>query len=295
MTPAPRTIFDALAAAPVVLQNGDNHAQAKAQQVTVPCEIAGQFEKKNNHDWYTFTAKKGQVLTIDAFGERLGAPVDLYYSLFNDKGTQVTEQDENPEITANQLYTRTDDPPVYRFSVPADGEYKLKVSSKFTFVQAGPRYYYTVRIMPETPDFTLVAMPTSLLNPESVVVSPSSNQAYTVYVFRQGGFTGDITLSGDLPAGLSIRPQVIAGNQKQANLVVSAPSGCADVQRRHRRRGRGHGGWQQTGAAGACGHDYLARRPGNAHDISAGPRIDPGGAQQGSLYLDGRGRQYSAG
>ena len=66
-------------------------------------------------------------------------------------------------------------------------------------------------------------MPLAPLSPEGVVVSQASHQAYTVYVLRQGGFTGEITLSGDnLPEGLSIQPQVIAGNQKVANLVVSA-------------------------------------------------------------------------
>jgi len=56
--------------------------------------------RKNERDWYSFSAQKGQVLTIDAFGDRIGSPVDLYYTLFRENGTVVTNQDENPEITA---------------------------------------------------------------------------------------------------------------------------------------------------------------------------------------------------
>ena len=210
------------ARAPVVLEAGTNDSDANAQKVEIPCEIAGRIEKKHNRDWYTFSAKKGQVLTIEAFGERIGSPMDLYYVLRNEKGTVVTEQDENLDITANQFYTRTDDPPRYRLTVPADGDYKLMVSNKFADSQASPRMAYTVRIMPETPGFSLVAMATSLLNPDSVVVNQSSHQVYTVFAFREGGFTGDITLSGEnLPAGVTIQPQVISGSQKQANLVVS--------------------------------------------------------------------------
>jgi hypothetical protein len=213
----------ALAAAPVILEAGEHDTKEKAQSVAIPCEIAGQIEKTNNRDWYSFIATQGEVLTIEAFGDRLGSPVDLYYTLYNNKGAVVTTQDENAEITANQFYTRTDDPPPYRLTVPAAGEYTLMISSKFAYVQTGPRYFYTLRIVREKPDFTLVAMPLAPLSPEGVVVSQASHQAYTVYVLRQGGFTGEITLSGDnLPEGLSIQPQVIAGNQKVANLVVSA-------------------------------------------------------------------------
>jgi Bacterial pre-peptidase C-terminal domain len=216
-----------LAAAPVVLESGTNDSRAKAQRVAAPCEIAGQIEKKNNRDWYSFSAMAGQVLTIEVFGDRVGSPVDMYFALYNDKGTLVTEQDDNPDITANQFYRRTDDPPTYRFTVPADGEYKLMVASKFSFRDAGPRYFYTVRIMEETPNFTLVAMPVSQLTPDSVVINQASHQAYTVFVFRHGGFTGDVTLTGaNLPPGITVQPQVIGGNQKQANLIVSAGAGA---------------------------------------------------------------------
>ena len=138
-------------------------------------------------------------------------------------GTLITEQDENIDITANQLYTRTDDPPTYRLSVPADGDYKIMISNKFGNVQFGPRYGYVLRIVPEAPDFTLVAMPLASSTPIRSWSISRASQVYSVYVFRQGGFTGDITLSGDkLPPGLKIAPQIIAGNQKVANLVVSA-------------------------------------------------------------------------
>lgn len=211
------------AKAPVVLEDRDNDTPEKAQKVTLPCEIAGMIEKKGDVDWYAFEGKKGQILDIESFGDRFGSPVDLYFVLQDDKGKTITRQDENAEITANQFYTRTDDPPRYRFVVPADGEYRLMVSSQYAFMQSGPRHIYSIRLAAETGDFRLVAMGTSPLNPETITLGQAGNQVLTILAFREGNFTGDITLSAkDLPPGLSIVPQVVSSHQKQANLVISA-------------------------------------------------------------------------
>ena len=97
--------------APVALDAGDNDTQQTAQKIPVPCEFAGRIEKKNDRDWFEFEAKKGQVLSIEVFGERLGSPMDLFFTLQNAKGQILTEQDDNPEILAPQFFTRSDDPP----------------------------------------------------------------------------------------------------------------------------------------------------------------------------------------
>ena len=45
-----------------MLENDDNDTPEKAQEVPLPCEIAGRVEKQRDRDWYAFTAKKGDVL-----------------------------------------------------------------------------------------------------------------------------------------------------------------------------------------------------------------------------------------
>ena len=60
---------------------------------------------------YAFSAKKGQVFHIEAFADRLGAPMDLFFQLRSAQGTLITEQDDNPEILSPQFYTANTDPP----------------------------------------------------------------------------------------------------------------------------------------------------------------------------------------
>jgi hypothetical protein len=213
------------AQAPVVLDNDKNDTPETAQPITLPCEIAGRVDPRRDRDWYGFSAKKGDTFSIEAYGDRLGSPVDLYFIIRNaDSGQVVGEFDDNPEIlSTTQFYTRTEDPVRQRFVAPADGRYQLMVSSREAYLQASPRHLYRVRITAEKPDFRLVVMPPATNGPDSVVVRQGGSSYYTVFAWRQDGFTGDIALSIDgLPPGVTCPPQVIGTGLRQATLVVTA-------------------------------------------------------------------------
>src|SRR5207302_462662 len=93
--------FLTYARAPVVLDNEKNDTADTAQEITVPCEIAGRIEKRRDRDWYVFTAKKGDVLNFRLLCDRVGAPGDMYFILknaTNPKAVQnVVEMDDNPD------------------------------------------------------------------------------------------------------------------------------------------------------------------------------------------------------
>ncbi len=213
-----------------MLDNDANDTAETAQQVTLPCEIAGRIEKKADRDWYAFHAKKG-VYMIELIGDRLGAPLDLYFVLQDAKGKVIAEQDDANEILSPQLFTRTFDPPAYRFVAPADGDYQILVSSRDAFVQAGPRHCYQLRITPARPDFRLVAMPAPTIFPpaniatlpDASVIGQAGNQAIQVLVWRRDGFNSEIILTAKgLPAGVTMAPQVLPAGQKQTFLVLNA-------------------------------------------------------------------------
>jgi hypothetical protein len=216
------------AQAPVVLDNGANDTRASAQQLTLPCEIAGTIEKRGDRDWYAFPARKGEAYSLEMFGARLGSPLDLYFEVQNGAGKVLASADDNsPPAKAGpmdlQFFTRSEDPPHYRFVAPADGTYYLQVGSREASIQAGPRHLYRVPIGPEQPDFRLVAMPTSTLEPDGSVLGAGGHEAFLVHVWRLDGFNGPITLTGaDLPRGISLPPQVIPAGQSYAVLSFSA-------------------------------------------------------------------------
>lgn len=210
----------------VAVDNEKNSSPETAQPVQVPGAIAGRIQKKGDRDYYAFTAKKGQVLSLELFSDRLGAATDLYFEIssFKDgKATAITRQEDTADTFGNQFPNPTYDPPSYRFTAPADGTYQILVTSLEASSQFGPRHVYTLRIAEDEPDFRLIAMPVANQGPDSVVVGQAGHQAYSLLIWRLRGFTGDITLSNEeLVPGVTMKPQVIAGNQKQSAFVVSA-------------------------------------------------------------------------
>jgi hypothetical protein len=209
--------------APVVVDNGDNDEMEKAQSVSVPGVVAGRIEKKGDRDWYAFQGKKGQPVNIEAFAERLGTDIYLYFQVRSSLGTLIAEPADVLDVMAPQFYTGHKDPPRYRFVPTADGTYYVMVTSKAAFTDFGPRQLYTLRISPDEPDYRLIAMPTSPTTPEGTLLHQAGGTAFNVFIWRFGNFNGDITLSGDnLPPGLSVKPQIISGSQKQAVIVVHA-------------------------------------------------------------------------
>jgi hypothetical protein len=221
---------------PIVADTNTNLTRDKAQEVPVPCEVAGRLDKTHPHAWYAFNAKKGDVYSIELIGERLGSPLDLAFVLYNPdpKVPQMIELDDvQPTdaefLSANQFYTRTSDPARYQFKPATDGKYLVMVKSQGPIHMSGPRQVYRLRITPEQPDFRLVLMAPSVNIPEACVLRQGGHQDYTVFVWRRDGFNGEITLSADgLPPGVSCKPQLVGPTIKQGVIVLSATPDAAD-------------------------------------------------------------------
>jgi hypothetical protein len=216
-----------LARAPLVLDNGNNDTPETAQEVPVPCEIAGHIEKLRDRDWYSFTAKKGVAYTIDILSDRLGAPTYMYFMLRHDKN-DLKESDDNNDILSRKFLSGSEDPQSFLFVAPADGKYRLLVSSRLADAAAGPRHFYRARITPPQPDFHLVAVDTDEYRPTGTTVPAGGQQAFTIFALRHDGFAGEIQLNVEgLPGGVTAAPQRIGSNLREASLVLSAANGTA--------------------------------------------------------------------
>ncbi|HEV3146762.1 MAG TPA: hypothetical protein VGZ47_22945 [Gemmataceae bacterium] len=214
------------ARAPVVIETEPNDKPESAQAINVPCEVAGRIEKRDDRDWYSFTAKKGDSYFIDLFGERLGSPGDFYFIVkpADPKSSVMAEMDDNAEqLHPQQFYTRSSDPQSYKFDVPQDGKYLVMVSARDAGTDFGPRNLYRLRITPAKPDFRLIVMPMSPNRPEAVVLRTEGQEGFDVFVWRLDGFDAPINLTVEgLPAGVTCLPQRIGSTQKHATLVLSA-------------------------------------------------------------------------
>lgn len=227
-----------LSSAPVTIEKEPNDEPAQAQQITVPTEIGGQFQQRGDGDIFDFSAKKGEVFYIEAYGQRNGGTADPFFTLEqvtkNDKGEEtvrrLTIQDDNTtNLAANVFDTITDDP-VYRFQVPADGDFRVTIRDRYFEVRGSAELTYRLAIRREQPDFRVVAVPTPpsqnatlVAQSWSVALRKGDNVKVDLFAFRQDGFDDsiEVTVEG-LPKGVECKGAVIGPKQTTAALIFTA-------------------------------------------------------------------------
>ncbi len=232
------------ATGPVVLeQEPTNSDPNTAQKLTVPCEVAGQFNPKGDRDCFEFDAKKGEVLWLEVISQRMGLTTDptmlIQRLKKDDKGnvqvSDVAEVDDYvPEREKNQpnnIFPFATDDPVYKLTVPDDGTYRVTIKDQYGGSRGNPLMAYRFSIRPETPDFRLMAIsegPIDEKNPQQVkvgspVVLKKGATGVKVIANRTDGFDGEISVAIEgLPEGLSCSGVVIGPKTHSAVLVISA-------------------------------------------------------------------------
>lgn len=225
--------------APIVLEQPENDSPEKAQPVEFPAELVGRIDKPNDRDWYVFSAKQNEVFVLEAFAQRLGAPVDVYFLIRRADTKQVlAEVDDTPEILDplnTRFYSFSTDP-VYTFVAPADGKYELLVGSRTSTFQYGPRHIYWLSVRRPHPDFRVFAVEGYDYGPAGITV-PRGGSGHYVHVFclRKDGFAGEVRVQAEgLPGGVNSTPQVFGPGVKSLALVMrataDAPMGEAPVR-----------------------------------------------------------------
>ncbi len=236
---------------PVTTEAEPNNSPDKAQKVSLPASLAGQFATPNDRDWFAFDGKKGDAFWLEVTSHRLGLPtaphVVLQKAVKNEKGEETfTDVQEFAESVVNQggpEFNTAHRDPVGRFDVKEDASYRLGIRDLFGRTVASPRHVYLLTLRKESPDFRLVAVPDSSPTkkaPADVYTSASSlwrGEALPIklLIFRRDGFKEDInvTVSG-LPAGVTAPPVRIPAASNSISLFLAAkddaPAAIAEIK-----------------------------------------------------------------
>jgi hypothetical protein len=220
-----------VASATPVTEQEPNNEPAAAQKLTLPCEVMGRFSPERDRDWFQFEAKKDQRVTIAVIAQRMGFPANPVLLVQQvaapaeaDQPEQVNqlalvrssgEGIQNPEF---DLYSSD---PVYDFTAPADGVYRLLVRDSRNALAADPRQVYRLAVRADSPDFRLAATPERSF--AAVQLRKGGQAAVRVTAYRLGGFDGEIkvTASG-LPQGVTATEAIIGPAANMASLVLTA-------------------------------------------------------------------------
>jgi len=217
---------------PIVAGTEPNNTLDKAQPITLPCEIFGQFQSPRDVDWYTFTAKANEVWAFEVISQRMGFPTDAFLLLRRvSDGAEIplpNPDDDEVNPVGLRYSTRSDDP-ISVSPALAEGQYQLAVRHQYGESMGNPRLVYRLLARPVQPDFRIVAIhnipaiPNAAQPPDSLVVRQGGNQHLDVWAIRRENFQGEITVQVDgLPQGVTCPPVTIGPIQAYAPLVFSA-------------------------------------------------------------------------
>lgn len=111
-----------------VADNGQNHAVAQAQVVTLPAALDGACDG-TAFDYYKFAAKKDQRVSVEVYASRLASTLDPVVRLLDAAGNELVLADDDPSFGADARFS---------WVAPADGEFVLELrDNQF---RAGGRY-----------------------------------------------------------------------------------------------------------------------------------------------------------
>lgn len=231
------------AAAPPVLETANDSATSM-QQLTLPCEVHGQFYPQRDVDWFSFQASRDQTLVIELISQRLGMPTDasllLQQEVRDEQGNvKVTDlqfvddvgmgNNNNNQARAyrHEFDDRTTDPRIL-FKAPADGTYRLMIRDGLSALKSDPRLTYRLIVKAPQPDFRIAAVPAR--SGAAFQLRKGGRETLHVTAFRLDGFDGEIraVVSG-LPEGVTSEEIVIGPGSTTGTLVLTAADAARGV------------------------------------------------------------------
>ncbi len=229
---------DSLSAEIPATQASDSHGEARG--IDPPCEIAAEFRGGRRPDVYAFEAPAGVVYWIEVTSQRLGetaaAPLLVVQRITKDahgkeQPADVQEVYEAPASGIPEFLTATRDPSC-RLEVKDAGTYRLLVRNLLQSAAGDRAVPYRLAVRRESPDFRLVAVPTSPL-PEpkdskdiplwSTLLRRGGSVPIAVVAGRRDGFAGEIRLDADgLPPGVTAGPAIIPAGASTGSVLLTA-------------------------------------------------------------------------
>ena len=208
------------------IESAGSHRPELAQDLAIPSEAVGQLLASGDQHWYALEARRGEVLYIEAYGERIGAPVDLDLSLWDERQSQrlLRATDERTNLGGTRFPSSHLDPSA-RWVAPADGRYLLAIRSLIGSLTRDPRRVYRLSVRREEPVAELV----SLAPGEGMTVARGGRARLDIFAFRRRGLQFPIRVEAhDLPDGVSADAVWLGPNVNTTTMVFSADESAAE-------------------------------------------------------------------
>ncbi|MBI1914797.1 MAG: PPC domain-containing protein [Planctomycetes bacterium] len=213
---------------PVLSGASDNTVPDHAQALGVPCEVSGQLTDGDERHWYAVRARRGEVLWLEAFGARIGSPVDLDLTVLDPSGRkELVKLADSLEDLGGYRFPTAHPDPAGRWVVPADGRYLILVRNLIGGQNRDPRRIYRLSVRREEPDFHLAVISRRADQPAGLNLWRGGREMVEVLALRRRGLSGPIRVAAEkLPTGIQCPDIWIGPGQDHGVVVLSANREC---------------------------------------------------------------------
>ena len=148
--------------------------KAHPRTIALPVALSGRIDRPGDVDTFAFAARKEDRLVFRVESRTLGQSLDAVLRVGDASGATIVEVDD----------VRKGADPEVRFTVPADGTYRVSVRDLNG--QGGARYAYLLTAGPPRADFALT------LKADQFAITPGKPLEVTVIVERRDGYAEPI-------------------------------------------------------------------------------------------------------
>ena len=185
-----------------------NNEIATASPVEFPLAFNGIIQDPGDIDCFKFTAKKGQQFEVECFARRIRSGLDPVMNLYNAAGGGIAGNDDSRGPDS-----------YFRFNVPADGEYVIRVTDHLG--RGGPDLVYRIEFQAIKPTLTLSIPRVERYGQyRQQIYVPRGGRFGTLINAGRGNFGGELVLEGkDLPAGMTMVCENMPANMSTMPVV----------------------------------------------------------------------------
>lgn len=219
---ASRSIVLASTSQAVAIDDSHNHDATSAQPIEIPCDVVGRLEAGDEQDWYAINLADGEVVWLEGFGQRLGAPIDLAITVLDSQSRELAAYHDQIRSLGGNRFPLSHTDPSGRFIAPAAGRYYVVVRNVIGDLTSDPRRIYRMLVRREEPEFHVAVVPRRADQSTGLNVPRGGRELADLFVERRRGMSGPIRVSAAaLPPGL-VCPDVWVGPDQDHGVVVVA-------------------------------------------------------------------------
>ena len=119
---------------PAIQQDAANRSRDTARKLDLPAAVEGTCDELG-HDYYRFTGRADQFVSIDVAAGRLGSRLDAVLRVLDADGRELLHCDDDPAAAAD---------PRGSLQLPADGDYFIELRD--VNYEGGPQHRYRLRV-----------------------------------------------------------------------------------------------------------------------------------------------------